>query len=167
VQDLIDWESKYGTIPKGAVVLLNSGWSSKYPNKTAVFGTSTPDDPSTFHFPGFHEDAGDWLVKNRNIHVLGTDTPSIDYAQSTTFPIHVLFGKENIPGIENVANLDMISEKGAMIYVAPIKLLDGSGGPARVFATKSLYPVGASYALCSNKFFAVSLVVVALLLTKH
>ena len=167
MQDLIDWESKYGTIPKGAVVLMNAGWSSKYPNKTAVFGTSTPDDPSTFHFPGFHEDAGDWLVKNRNIHVLGTDTPSIDYAQSTTFPNHVLLGNANIPGLENVANLDMIPEKGAMIYVAPIKLLDGSGGPARVFATKSLYPVGASNALSSNKVFSVGLVVVALSLAKH
>ncbi len=135
VDDLQSWESKYGQIPDGAVVFMNSGWSKKYPNKTLTFGSENHTDPSTFHFPGWHEDAVDWLLKNRNIHVLGVDTPSTDYAQSTTFPVHILLGDVNIPGVENVANLDSIPETGAMIYVGAFKLYDGSGGPARVFAT--------------------------------
>lgn len=28
--DLIAWEKKYGNIPDGAAILVNSGWSQKY-----------------------------------------------------------------------------------------------------------------------------------------
>ena len=38
-------------------------------------------------------------------------------------------------GLENVANLDAITETGTVITVAVIKIEGGSGGPARVFAT--------------------------------
>lgn len=133
-QDLLDWEKKYSTIPDGAVVVMNSGWTRKYPNKTEVFGTQSVTDPSKFHFPGFHEDAIDWLVRYRQVHVIAVDTPSIDPGQSTTFPVHVALGRANIPAVENIANIDAIPEHGAVIHVAPIKLYDGSGGPARVYA---------------------------------
>ncbi|XP_052211829.1 isatin hydrolase-like [Dreissena polymorpha] len=135
VDDLQNWEAQYGRIPNGAVVVMNSGWHHKYPNKTEVFGTESTTDPTTFHFPGFHENAAEWLVQNRNIHVIGVDTPSTDYGQSKTFPVHVILGRANIPGLENVANLDAIPEFGSLISVAVIKLQDGSGGPTRVFAT--------------------------------
>ncbi|XP_053374689.1 isatin hydrolase-like [Mercenaria mercenaria] len=135
IDDLRAWESKYNRLPKGAVIIMNSGWSLKYPNKTLTFGTETPDDASTFHFPGWHEDTVNWLIKNRDVNVVGVDTPSTDYAQSTTFPVHVALGEADIPGVENVANLDEIPESGSIIYVAAIKLYDGSGGPTRVFAT--------------------------------
>ncbi|KAH3824671.1 isatin hydrolase-like [Dreissena polymorpha] len=134
VDDLQNWEAKYGRIPNGAVVVMNSGWHQKYPNKTKVFGTESTTDPANFHFPGFHEKAADWLVKHRNIHVLGVDTPSIDYGQSKTFPVHVILGRADIPALENAANLNAIPEFGSIISVAVIKLEDGSGGPARVFA---------------------------------
>lgn len=114
---------------------MNSGWHRKYPNKTGVFGSETSDDPSTFHFPGWHENTASWLAENRNIHVIGVDTPSTDYGRSTTFPVHVILGSKNITGAENVANLDAIPENGCIIYVSGIKLHDGSGAPARIFAT--------------------------------
>lgn len=135
VQDLMEWERKYGQIPRKSVVLMNSGWSYFYPNKTLLFNSTTPDDPSTFHFPGWHQDSVTWLINNRHINIVGVDTPSNDYGQSTTFPVHVILGKANIPGLENVAFLDRIPANGTMIYAPVMKLFDGSGGPARVFAT--------------------------------
>ncbi|KAK3576185.1 hypothetical protein CHS0354_001204 [Potamilus streckersoni] len=136
VDDLMNWESKYGRIPNGSVVLMNSGWALHYPNKTLVFGSSTPNDPSSFHFPGFHENAANWLINERSVNVIGVDTPSTDYGQSKNFSTHQVLGKTNVPGLENVANLDMVPEDGsARVYVAALKLHDGSGGPARVFAT--------------------------------
>lgn len=153
VQDLKEWEAKYGEIPPGAVVIMNSGWDKNYPNKSLTFGTNTPTDPSTFHFPGFHEDAADWLVRYRNIHVVGVDTPSTDYGQSSTFPVHVILGKANIPGLENLANLNKIPPSGTTVFVAVIKLYDGSGGPARTFATiMEGNDVGAAYSYCPNIF---------------
>ncbi|XP_072030356.1 isatin hydrolase-like [Amphiura filiformis] len=135
VDDIQDWETKYNQIPDGAVVIMNSGWSQRYPNRTLLFGSEDYMDTTTFHFPSWHEDAVDWLLKNRNIHVIGVDTTSVDYGPSTTYPVHQLLGEYNIPGIENVANLDSIPESGTTIYVAAFKLYDGSGSQSRVFAT--------------------------------
>ena len=135
VDDLRDWEHRYGDIPYGAIVIMNSGWDKHYPNKSKTFGTDTPSDPATFHFPGFHEDAADWLVRYKNIHVVGVDTPSTDYGQSKTFPVHVVLGKANVPGLENVANLNRIPPSGSTIFIGAIKQFGGSGGPARTFAT--------------------------------
>lgn len=132
--DLEDWEIKFGTIPDGAVVLMNSGWSKNYPEPNLVFKTNTPENSSTYHFPSWHEDAIDWLVENRKVHVVGVDTPSNDYGQSRDFPAHVILGSRNIPGIENVANLDKIPQSGSIVVVGVMKLEDGSGCPARVIA---------------------------------
>ncbi|KAL5015296.1 hypothetical protein ScPMuIL_009566 [Solemya velum] len=133
--DLSQWEANYGRIPPNAVIIMNSGWQYKFPNKTRVFNTTDPEDPSTYHFPGWHEEAVQWLVDNRQVNIIGVDTPSTDYGQATHFPVHVLLGKYQIPGLENVANLDNVPKHGAIIYAPVVKLHDGSGGPARVFAT--------------------------------
>ncbi|KAL4222393.1 hypothetical protein ACF0H5_018432 [Mactra antiquata] len=135
ISDLKAWEGRHGAIPDGAVVLMNSGWSDKYPDKVLTFGSESVDDPNTFHFPGWHEDTVHWLIKNRNVNIVGVDTPSTDYGQTKTFPVHVLVGTASICGLEYVANLDSIPEAGTVISAAVIKLEDGSGGPVRVFAT--------------------------------
>lgn len=51
VADLLTWEKKNGEMPRHAIVVMNSGWSSRYPNKTLVFGTSTPTDVFHVSFP--------------------------------------------------------------------------------------------------------------------
>ena len=132
--DLEAWEDKYGKIPDGAIVLMNSGWHDKYPNKELVFGSNTLNDRTSYHFPGWHIDAVEWLVGHRSIHVLGSDTPSFDYARTKRFPVHVLVSKENICGLENVAYLDKIPASGTIISAAAMKIVDGSGSPTRVFA---------------------------------
>ncbi|XP_045182580.2 isatin hydrolase-like [Mercenaria mercenaria] len=134
--DLEAWESKHNkTIPNGSVVIMNSGWSSKFPNASLLFGTETPDNASTFHFPGWKKESVDWLITERFVNAIGVDTPSTDFGQSATFPVHQRLGKGNVPGVELVANLDSIPEYGSTIYVAVIRIYEGSGGPARVFAT--------------------------------
>nr|XP_022309947.1 uncharacterized protein LOC111115481 [Crassostrea virginica] len=152
VDDLLAWEKKYGEIPRHAVAIMNSGWSEKYPDKTRVFGTPNHTNPSTFHFPSWHEDTVTWLINKRQINAIGVDTPSTDYGQSTTFPCHALMGKNNIVGIENVANLDSIPESGSTIYVPVLKIEDGSGGPARVFATYDDEPKKTNTAAMSTCF---------------
>ncbi|XP_060561344.1 isatin hydrolase-like [Ruditapes philippinarum] len=137
IGDIIAWEMKHKKIPECAIVIMNSGWGKNYPNKALTFGTPTPEDPSTFHYPGWHTETVDWLIKTRHVCVVGTDTPSNDPGDSTSFPVHQTLGAANVPGLENVANLDSVPESGSTIYVAPIKLKDGSGAQARVFATFS------------------------------
>jgi kynurenine formamidase len=133
--DLFAWEEKHGEIPRHAVVLMNSGWSNKYPDLKLVYGTSLPNDTSTFHFPSWHEETVTWLIARRQVNAIGGDTPSTDYGQSKTLPCHSLLGKNNVVGIEHAANLDNIPESGSTIYIPVMKIFDGSGGPARLFGT--------------------------------
>ncbi|XP_033731480.1 isatin hydrolase-like [Pecten maximus] len=134
-KDLMAWEEENGPIPKGAIVLMNSGWGARYPDFERVFNSSTyKQDHSSLHFPGFHTNAAQWLINKRNIYAIGVDTPSADNGRSSSFPVHQLITKENILIIENVANMDKLPSSGAYIYLPMLKFKGASGAPARMFA---------------------------------
>ena len=40
----------------------------------------------------------------------------------------------NLPGFENVANLERLPPAGATLIALPMKIGNGSGGPARIIA---------------------------------
>ncbi|KAL5014256.1 hypothetical protein ScPMuIL_008526 [Solemya velum] len=158
--DIHEWEKKYGRIPENAIVIMNSGWQYKFPDRNAVFNTEDPDNRSSYHFPGWHEDAVAWLIENRDINILGVDTPSIDYGQSFKHLVHIILGQNEIPAAENVANLDNVPESGCTVYVGVIKLYDGSAGPARIFAINS----GAEYGARAFLFTTLAFVFFLLLM---
>lgn len=134
VADLESWEAAHGPIPDGAVLLLRTGWGSRWPDRAQYLGTTLtgPEAVPELHFPGLHPDAARWLVQHRKIDALGIDTPSIDYGQSTQFESHRILYAENIPALENVAALDRMPLTGAYVVALPMKIAGGSGGPARI-----------------------------------
>ena len=113
---------------------MNSGWGSRYPNKNLVYGSSDLTDSSSFQFPSIGQDAARWLLKFRDINVIGLDSPSVDPGFIPNKLVQRLFGAASITLVEQVANVGKVPAKGATIIVAPLKLYDGSGGPARVLA---------------------------------
>ena len=52
---------------------------------------------------------------------VGVDTPSTDYGQSTEFQTHVILGRHNVLGLENVANMDQLPTKGATVVIGVIR----------------------------------------------
>ena len=134
VDDLVKWEAEHGAIPKGAMLLVRTGWDAKYADRNAYLGTSLTGERAVkeLHFPGVSAEAAQWLVDNRTIAALGIDTPSIDYGQSADFRAHVILYKKNIPGFENVANLGALPPVGAFVVALPMKIEGGSGGPLRI-----------------------------------
>ena len=74
------------------------------------------------------------LVGERGVAALGADVASIDYGQSTDFIVHQIAGEANVPGFENVANLERLPARGATVFALPMKIEGGSGGPARIVA---------------------------------
>ncbi len=134
VADLQAWEKKNGRIPKGALVLMLSGWGSRWPDKKRYLGTDRPGDVDNLHFPGFSKEAAEFLVSQREIDAIGVDTPSMDYGQSKDFIVHQIINGANKPGLENIANLEKVPAKGATIIALPMKIAKGSGGPARIIA---------------------------------
>ncbi|MCP5051358.1 MAG: cyclase family protein [bacterium] len=136
VEDIKMWEKKHGKIPAGAWVIMYTGIDTKYwPDAAKVLGTDKtgPDAIPHLHFPGFSPDSVSFLLK-RDINGIAIDTPSIDYGQSKDFKAHQILAGANRPAVENIANLDKLPTKGATLYVMPMKIKGGSGGPARVFA---------------------------------
>lgn len=136
VEDLQAWEAAHGVLPEGAILLLRTGWGSRWSDRAAYLGTDLtgPEAVPALHFPGLDPEAARWLVAERNVAAVGIDTPSIDRGQSTTFESHVVLYAENVVGFENVANLERLPASGSYAMALPMKIQGGSGGPLRIVA---------------------------------
>ena len=134
VQDLRAWEATHGAVPKGAIVLLYTGWGKFYGNRKAYFGDDTPGATNKLHFPSYGAEAVKVLVEERQVGAVGVDTPSIDYGQSADFIVHQISARAGVPGLENLANLSRLPSRGAWVIALPMKIAGGSGGPLRIVA---------------------------------
>ena len=134
--DFLQWEKANGEIPKGAIVILRTGYGKHWPDRKKYMGTDERGTEAVpkLHFPGLHPDAARWLTTNRSIKAIGLDTPSIDYGQSTLFESHRILFDKNIPAFENLANLDKLPVNNFTLIALPMKIKNGSGGPLRVIA---------------------------------
>jgi kynurenine formamidase len=124
-------EQAQGRIPDGAAVLLLTGWGSRYSDSTAY---RNPDSNGTMHFPGYSAAAVDYLVKHSKVVALGIDTLSIDYGPSKDFEAHKHSLGAGLYHLENLANLEQLPDRGAVIFVGALPIEGGSGSPARVLA---------------------------------
>jgi kynurenine formamidase len=132
--DVRDWERRHGSIAAGTIVLLRTGWSKRWPDRLAYFGDASTTSSANLHFPSYGEDAARLLVTERRVAALGVDTASIDYGASKDFIVHRVANGADVPGLENITNLDRVPARGAWIIALPIKIGKGSGGPARIVA---------------------------------
>ncbi|HEX9851856.1 MAG TPA: cyclase family protein, partial [Woeseiaceae bacterium] len=126
--------AQHGRIPQGAIVLLRSGWSARWPDARSYLGDDTPGDASKLSFPGYGEEAATWLIEERGAPVLGIDTASIDYGRSKDFPVHRIVAARQVSGLENLTNLQELPPTGFTLIALPMKIAGGSGGPVRVIA---------------------------------
>ena len=133
-EDVLAFEKQHGRIAAGSIVLLRTGWSRHWPNAKAYLGDDTPGDASKLSFPSYGVDAARLLVEERRVAALGIDTASIDYGRSTDFQVHRIAAAQNVPGFENLTNLDQLPATGALIIALPMKIEGGSGGPLRAVA---------------------------------
>lgn len=132
--DVAAWEESNGRIPNGAIVLLRTGWSARWPNRKAYLGDDAPGAVDNLHFPSFGPEAATLLVSERHVSVIGLDTASVDIGPSHDFMVHRIIGAANVPGLENLTNLDQLPATGAIVMAMPMKIAQGSGAPARVIA---------------------------------
>ncbi len=136
VEDLTVWEAEHGELPRRAILLIRTGWSTRWSDRARYLGTERtgPEAVAELHFPGLDPEAARWLVENREVVSVGIDTPSIDYGQSADFRSHVILYSEDIVGFENLANLESLPPTGSFVVALPMKIEGGSGGPLRIVA---------------------------------
>ena len=127
------WEGQHGRIPKGAWVLLRTGWSRRADPK--AFLNVAADGP---HSPGFAPDASRMLAEERDILGVGVETIGTDAGQAGTFdppfPNHHTMHGAGKFGLASLCNLDQLPATGAVVIAAPLKIVGGSGSPLRVIA---------------------------------
>ena len=136
IADLERWEAAHGRIGNGSIVLLRTGWGSRWPDRASYLGTREMGAEAVplLHFPGLAPEAARWLIDERQVDAVGIDTPSIDRGQSSLFESHVLLLGENVPVFENVAQLGSLPEAGSYVVALPMKIAGGSGAPLRMAA---------------------------------
>lgn len=132
--DVVAWEQRHGRIPRGAIVVLRTGWGQRWPDRKRYLGDDTPGDASRLHFPSYGADAATLLVKERRVAALGADVASIDYGASTDFIVHRIAAEGGVLGLENLARVETLPPTGATIIALPMKIENGSGGPLRAVA---------------------------------
>ena len=130
VQQVHDFESRHGRIPDGSAVFLRTGWE-KFNTDAARYAGA----PGPLRFPGFGPDAARLLVEDRGAVGLGIDTLGIDPGVDGEFVIHRRISHpRGVWHLEGLTNLSQLPPLGAWVFVGVLKLVDGSGSPARVLA---------------------------------
>lgn len=132
--DIEAFERAHGRIAAGTIVLLHTGWSSRWGDRKGYFGDDTRGDATKLHFPGYGAEAARILVEERKVAALGVDSPSVDYGPAQDFPVHRLGAPHGVPNFANLANLDRLPATGALVVALPMKIEGGSGAPLRAVA---------------------------------
>ena len=136
VADLAAWEAAHGEIPRGAIVLLYTGFGARWPDRARYLGTDArgPEAVKQLHFPGLAPAAAGWLVSERQVRAVGIDSASIDNGPSTGFDAHRVLAEAGVPAFENLAALDALPASGFRVVALPMKIRGGSGAPLRIVA---------------------------------
>ncbi|HZA66144.1 MAG TPA: cyclase family protein, partial [Geminicoccaceae bacterium] len=128
--DLRSFEAAHGPIPERACVAMLSGWDARASGPEF----RNADGDGVMHFPGFHVEAAQYLMGERNAVGIAVDTLSLDYGQSADFATHYAWLPTNRWGLEAVAKLAELPPTGATLVVGGPKIKGATGGPSRVFA---------------------------------
>jgi kynurenine formamidase len=130
------FEKRHGRIAAGSWVLMRTDWSKR---ADAVAYQNL--DETGQHTPGPDPDCVRFLVRERDVLGFGTETIGTDAGQAAHFappyPCHYYMHGAGKYGLQCRCNLDRLPATGALIVAAPLKILEGSGSPLRVFAIVS------------------------------
>jgi kynurenine formamidase len=128
--DVRAFEAEHGDLPEGAWVLLRTGWDARAHDQDEFLnGGATP---------GPDAECARLLAHERPIAGFGVETVGTDagaaHSFDPPFPVHNFLLGAGKYGITQLANLAELPAVGALIVVAPLKLVNGTGSPSRVLA---------------------------------
>ena len=134
VEDVRAFEAEHGPLPEGGWLLLRTGWDARAHDQEAFLN---PDESGP-HTPGVEAECARWLAHETPIVGIGVETVGTDAGGAAAFdppfPVHSHFLGAGKYGLTQLANLAQLPPTGAVIIVAPLKLVEGTGTPTRVLA---------------------------------
>jgi kynurenine formamidase len=130
VEHVRAFEAEHGPLPEGGWLLLRTGWDARAGDQEAFLNEGRT--------PGPDAECARWLAQETPIVGIGVETVGTDagaaHGFEPPFPVHAHFLGAGKYGITQLANLAELPPTGAVVVVAPLKLVDGTGSPARVLA---------------------------------
>jgi len=135
VDKVKEWESKYGELMKGEIVLFYTGWCDLDSQK--LLGNSGPQGVSEFlnkrkDYPALNGETLEYLYAHDIRHV-GIDLPSVGSPQADV-QTHRAGLSKGLVFVENLINLGELPPRGAYYIFLPLKIEGGSGAPGRAVA---------------------------------
>lgn len=135
VEDIKDYEAKYGPIPDGALVALRSDWYKKWLDMDALSGI---DAEGKENAPGWSLEALEYIYKVRNAaanghETLDTDSSAVAEEKGDLACERYVLDNDKLQ-VEVLANLDKVQPAGAVVIVSYPRIEGATGLPARVWA---------------------------------
>jgi kynurenine formamidase len=132
--DLDAYEAEHGKIAPGTWLVFGTGWGARAQDEAAFLNLG-PEGPTS---PGPDVSGARWLAEHPNVVGFGVETVGIDAGSAggmdPGFPVHNFLLGAGRYGLTQLANVDALPASGALIVVAPLKLVRGTGAPSRVLA---------------------------------
>ena len=134
IADLEAWQQEHGPLPDGGWLLYRTGWDSRADDQEAFLNA----DDTGPHTPGVSVECARWLAEQAPIIGMGVETVGTDagtaHSFDPPFPCHAFLLGAGKYGLTQLANLEKLPPTGAVLVVAPLPIVGGSGSPARVLA---------------------------------
>lgn len=135
VDDIKEYEAKYGNIPEGAFVALYTGWSKHWPDMNAISGIA---EDGSENFPGWSLPALEYIYETRAAAANGHETLDTDASKEAAAAGDLaceryVLSKGKLQ-IELLCNLDKVPAAGAVLVAAFPNFEKATGLPVRVWA---------------------------------
>ena len=131
-KDIQEWEARYGKLPQGHILLIETGWSAFWSNPVEYLGQNR----GQLHFPGISRPAMEYLLRCHP-RGIGIDSAGLDGGQSTDFAVNIMAAQNQIFHLENLTNLQALPVTGFTLFIGALSIVHGSGSPCRVLAQAS------------------------------
>ncbi|MPV88637.1 cyclase family protein [Georgenia ruanii] len=133
VADIEAFVDRHGELPAGGWLLCRTGWSARVSQQEMINNTAT--GPTS---PGMSAECARWVAEESPLQGLGVETVGTDagaaHSFDPAFPCHAFLLGNGKYGLAQLQNLDQLPPTGAVLVAAPLKIVGGSGSPARVLA---------------------------------
>jgi len=117
------------SLPENGWVLLRTGWDARASDQADFLNGGRTPGPDAECARALAESA----IAGFGVETVGTDA-GMAHSFDPPFPVHNFLLGAGKYGITQLANLAELPPTGAVIVVAPLKLVDGTGSPSRIYA---------------------------------
>jgi kynurenine formamidase len=129
-----DWEDANGPLPDDGWLLYRTGWDERSADQQRFLNA----DATGPHTPGISVECARWLAEDSPVAGIGVETVGTDagaaHSFDPPFPCHAAMLGAGKYGLTQLQNLALLPPSGAVVIVAPLPIIGGSGSPCRALA---------------------------------